>query len=74
MLGMIARQHRPEDILTLLEKNRLKRVGAIVNRAAEGKHGAHGLWVKQAAMRTLMRNLPASITERIVRSVQTLPA
>lgn len=74
MLGMIARQHRPEDILALLEKNRLKRVGAIVNRAAEGKHGAHGLWVKQAAMRTLMRNLPASITERIVRSVQTLPA
>ncbi len=73
MLGMIAKHLRPEDILPALEKARLKRVRAIVNRAAEGKHGVHGLWVKQAAMRTLMRNVPASITERIVRSAQTMP-
>jgi len=74
VLGMIAKHQRPEDILPAMEKSRLKRVGAIVNRAAEGKHGVHGLWIKQAAMRTLMRCVPASITEGIVRSVQTLPA
>jgi len=73
MLGIIAKDHRPETILAALEASRLKRIGSIVRRAAEGKHGVHGLWLKQAAMRTLMRNIPASVSERIVRSVQTLP-
>lgn len=55
------------------ERLRLKRVAMIVNRSAEGRHGAHGFRLKQLAVRTGLRVMPNSITDKMSRLVQTMP-
>lgn len=72
-LEAVARACRPEDMLAQFERLRLKRVSAIVRRAAEGKYGAHGGLATQWAMRTMMRLLPDRVTDGLARSIQTMP-
>lgn len=72
-LGAVARAHQPRDMLREFERLRLKRVSAIVRRAAEGKYGAHGRLSTQWAMRTFIRLLPASVSDGLARSIQTMP-
>ena len=55
------------------ERLRLERVSMIVNRSAEGRHGAHGFWLKQLAVRTALKMMPNSITDKMNRLVQTMP-
>jgi 2-polyprenyl-6-methoxyphenol hydroxylase-like FAD-dependent oxidoreductase len=59
-LGVAARSHSPNEILSTFEQLRLKRVSYIVRRAAEGRHGAHGWLAKQWAARTLLRAVPST--------------
>ena len=73
-LGAAAHAHAAEEIVPVVEQLRLQRVGYIVRRAAEGRHGAHGLLAKQWAARSLLRAIPSTITDRMVRSTQTMPA
>ena len=73
-LGAAARTHAVQDIVSAVERLRLKRVGHIVRRAAEGRHGAHGALVKQWAARSLLRAVPQIVTDHMVRSIETMPA
>ena len=73
-LGAAACTNEVEDVVSVVERLRLKRVRYIVRRAAEGRHGAHGLLAKQWAARSLLRAVPPIITDRLVRSIETMPA
>ncbi|WP_174297090.1 FAD-dependent monooxygenase [Sphingomonas bacterium] len=73
-LGAVAATSPVEDILASYERLRLKLVAGIVRRAAEGRHGAHGPLAVQWAMRSLLRLMPAGISDRLARSIQTMPA
>ena len=73
-LGAVARVCPLDDVLTSFERLRLKRVAGIVRRAAEGRHGAHGSFATQWAMRTLLRVVPARVSDGLARSIQTMPA
>ena len=73
-LGAAAHRHEAKKIVSVVERLRLKRIGYIVRRAAEGRHGAHGLHAKQWAARSLLRAVPAVITDHMVRSIETMPA
>lgn len=73
-LGAAARSHAAEEVLSVFEQLRLNRVSYIVRRAAEGRHGAHGWLAKQWAARSLLRTVPSPITDRMVRSIQTMPS
>ena len=73
-LRAAAYSHEVENIVPMVERLRLKRVRYIVRRAAEGRHGAHGLLAKQWAARSLLRAVPAVITDHMVRSIETMPA
>ena len=72
-LGAAARAHLPEEIASIVGRLRVKRVSYIVRRAAEGRHGAHGLLAKQWAVRSLLRTIPPAVTGRMMRSIQTMP-
>ena len=72
-LGAAACSHGVENIVPIVERLRLKRVRYIVRRAAEGRHGAQGLLAKQWAARSLLRVIPSIITDRMVRSIETVP-
>lgn len=72
-LRTAASAYAAEEIVPVVEQLRLQRVGYIVRRAAEGRHGAHGLLAKQWAARSLLRAIPSAITDRMVRSIQTMP-
>lgn len=73
-LGAAACTHEVDDIASALERLRLKRVRHIVRRAAEGRHGAHGLLAKQWAVRSLLRAVPSTVTEHMVRTIETMPS
>ena len=73
-LEAVARAGQPDTILAAFESLRLKRVSSIVRRAAEGKHGAHGMLATQWALRTALRLLPNRVSDGMARSIQTLPA
>ena len=62
-----------EQIAEEYERLRLARVSMIVSRSAEGRHGAHGFRAKQLAVRTALRIIPNSVTDRVSRMVQTMP-
>lgn len=71
-LGAVA--HLPPDaILPAFEALRLQRVRRVVQRAAEGKFGAHGPRVVQFALRTALRLAPAALLEGMTRDLHTLP-
>lgn len=72
-LGAVARTHQPDDVLPAFERLRLKRLSMIVRRAAEGRHGAHGPRLVQWTMRNAFRLIPNSISDRLARSIQTMP-
>ena len=73
-LGAAARARAVQEILPLFERLRLKRVSGIVRRSARGRYGAHGSLVRQWAMRSLIRKVPSHVTDRMVRSIQTMPS
>ena len=73
-LGAVARARCAGDMLTSFEHLRLKRVAGIVRRAAEGRHGAHGPLATQWMTRTLLRAVPMRLSDRLARSIQTMPA
>lgn len=73
-LGAAAREHEAQEIASVVERLRLNRVRYIVRRSAEGRHGAHGALAKQWAARSLLRAIPSAITDRMMRSIQTMPA
>jgi 2-polyprenyl-6-methoxyphenol hydroxylase-like FAD-dependent oxidoreductase len=62
----------PDAIVQMMASIRLRRVGQIVNRSAEAKHGAHGQKAKQWLVRNAMRMMPSSISAHVTRSIQTL--
>lgn len=64
----------PDAMLPAFEAMRLKRVAMIVRRAAEGRLGAHGPLAAQWTMRATLRLLPASASDRLARTIQTMPA
>jgi 2-polyprenyl-6-methoxyphenol hydroxylase-like FAD-dependent oxidoreductase len=72
-LHVLARRCGPADMLAAFETLRLRRVRAIVNKAAEARIGAHGPVPLQTAMRLLLRALPGPLVDAIGRSVQTMP-
>ncbi|HEX8384080.1 MAG TPA: FAD-dependent monooxygenase [Sphingomonas sp.] len=72
-LGAIAAHTPPDRMLAAFERLRLERVRAIVRRSAEGRMGAHGPRPVQAIMRAILRAVPESLTERVARSVHTMP-
>ena len=61
-------------MLAAFEALRLKRVRAIVAKAAEARGGAHGPLFMQTAMRVMLRALPAKFVDGISRDVQTMPS
>ncbi|MEG3086782.1 FAD-dependent monooxygenase [Sphingomonas sp. PB4P5] len=63
----------PAAMLAAFEALRLKRVRMVVRRSAEGRHGAHGPRLMQMLARTVLRAMPASINERVIRAAQTMP-
>ncbi|WP_174297074.1 FAD-dependent monooxygenase [Sphingomonas bacterium] len=73
-LGAAARTHAPNEIASVVARLRLKRVGYIVRRAAEGRHGAHGSLAKQWLARSLLQAMPSIVTDRVVQSIQTMPS
>lgn len=73
-LGAVARALPVDAIVPAMERLRLKRIAFIVDRSAEGRHGVHGNAVKQQAVRTAMRLIPATITGAIMRRAHTLPS
>ena len=73
LLGAVAGRFTPDQVLSEFERQRLKRVRFVVQRAAEGRYGAHGPRLGQVVMRALLRAIPSVITSRMMRVTQTMP-
>lgn len=73
VLAAVASRVAPDQVLSEFEKQRLKRVRFVVQRAAEGRYGTHGPRLGQVVMCALLRAAPAVITSRMMQVTQTMP-
>lgn len=72
-LGAVARRVPPDQVLDAFERLRLERTRFIVRRAAEGRLGAHGSRLVQAAIRAMLRAGPDIITTRMMQAAHNMP-
>ena len=72
-LSVLAMNLDPAEIGFAFNRLRLKRVRTIVNRAAEGKYGAHANSLIRGSMRTVLRSIPKNVSLALSRRIQTMP-
>ena len=74
VLGALAKNIEPQEILPAFERVRRARVRMIVDRSAFWSHAAHGSTIVQKLVRGLVRLTPSGMLERSMEEVHHMPA